>query len=611
MRIEFKAYGGTGALIARSWVVLAALNTCDMSVGDPNQPGGVNHAMIYRLDFDDKNALPGTNNDYQYLENTVADYQKLHERNLGFLAPLKLDLCKEEAFKLKAIRSKAYPDEGTFSLSTIYLRNQHINEITSLLTAAFTSDPHSPEKDKELERSNLDGNYGDLAVNSFINERIIQLQPDNAYAASGIYNDLQAEIDKAIVIYAGSMDGGTANTNIDKDIHSLLLHLQKCNIPIDHNRPFRMYALRSTPYSKFKLDPKTTTKADYKITKSILDDKFEMASGVIDRISEQNQRAAATPNTQEIDQFSYYYLNPGIKYWLDGLFLGCSNTLDETMDKALKDGQFHPSHLVEFALAEQAMDAIAGRLPVDNRPHLYAYNDGGSNATMVTLKSFFGHIKVHYQLKHATYFCSMFNGNEFQLDHYIYAYLLTLITIRGQMIQDFENCQGGPSKEYIAHLFNVGSLGVKCSPDLPLVAPFVANELKAFLKESKFIVDALVNIMQYSQFGLANPVEFGSKLLANLYDTDFREKPNNRTSALSIIQDAANHFQIVEEAAQATTFLQLDMMHEFVFKANKPKNLKQEKFYMNYVTGDQAQRGKMIAHTMIERMFEIYLVQMS
>ena len=611
MRIEFKAYGGTGMLAARAWVVLAALNACDKAILDPEQPGGADHAVIYRMDFDDTPPLPGQNNDYRYLADTVHSYRKLHDRNLGFLAPMQLELCDDPNHTLKAVRAKAYPNEGTFSLSSIYLTGQHIPEIKNMLTAAFTSDPTSPDNDKELERSNRDGNYGDLAVNSFINERMIEMQPDNAYSASGIYNALQAEIKDAVVIYAGSMDGGTANTNIDKDIRSLLLHMQKNGIPVDHNRPFRLYALRSTPYSAFRIDNQSASETDIKITKAILDDKFEMASGVIDRIADQNRRARNNADLNNIDEYSYYYLDAATRYWLDGLFLGCSETLDETMDRAKKDGQFHPTHLVELALAQQAMDAVANRLPDENLPHLYAYNDGGSPSTLVTLNSFFGHIKVHYRLKHCTYYASDFNGGEFSLDRYIYAFLLTLVTIKGQMIHDFETCQDGPSKDYIAHLFCTGgAFSVHWSKDVTLIAPYVAAELKTFLADCKFIVDALMNAIEYSQFGLTNPVKLGGYILRHLYDTDFKGKPIPDPKSLSIRSDENGNYEVVEEAADATEFEILDDLHNFQFKASKPKDLKSERFYSNQVSGDENARGRQLANTMIERVFEIYLVTM-
>ena len=220
---------------------------------------------------------------------------------------------------------------------------------------------------KELERSNRDGNYGDLAVNSFINERIIT---ENAYAQSGIYNDLQTAISsnkESVVFYAGSTDGGTANTNIDKDIQSLLNTFNAANVD---RAKYKLYALRTTPYSKFEQTENDTedNAVDRAITERILKNKFQMAKGVLERIDKQNQDPAR-PN--------YYDCDDGAPFWLDGLFFGCSNTLDVTAHKIRKDNQFHPSHFVELGLAKEAMDAIAGRLPAANGEHLYVYNDGG------------------------------------------------------------------------------------------------------------------------------------------------------------------------------------------------------------------------------------------
>ena len=143
MRIEFKAYGGTGELIGRSFIVLMALNTCNILRDDSNE------CVIYRLDFDDNDPKGDINNDYKYLSDIVEDYRALHERNLGFLAPVSI---KMDNHSLKTIRAMVYPNESVYSLRSIYIDNtndaQKQEQIESFLTGIFTSNPNDAQQNK-------------------------------------------------------------------------------------------------------------------------------------------------------------------------------------------------------------------------------------------------------------------------------------------------------------------------------------------------------------------------------------------------------------------------------------------------------------------------------
>lgn len=597
MRIEFKAYGGTGMLIARAWVVLAALNACNR--GPDNQ----DHAVIYRMDLEDAAAIMKPKSDYAYLENIIADYQQLHKRGLSFLAPLKIELSKDLNHTLRAIRDRAYPDRGTPSLSSLYVKGEHLEQIKNMLTAGFTSDPRYGTG--ELERANNDGFYGDFAVGSFISQRMAGTQERNVYAASGIYNNLLSEIRGAAVFYAGAMESGTANIYMNHDIVSLLQYLQKNGVSTDRGRSFRLYALRPMPYSTFKADGGVTG-TDGEVHHKILAERFDRTSSTLECIMEQNQYAASHPTTETIYDYSYFYDGVTPKYWVDGLFLGAGETLDETADAALGAGQFHPSHLVEFALAEQAMDAIDNRLPEHQGQHLYAYEDGGdrSNLTQVTLKTFFGHVNIRYTLKYVTSHVENSTTMSVRLDRYIYAYLLTLITVKEQLIEDFQKCQVRAVKRYISHLFNVGNVVVRAAEELPQIAPHVVKELEGFVKESRFIVDALVDVMQYSRFPQTDGVSFGSPLLHLLYGTDSSDNASGNAGEVLSIDEK---HRIVAVKPGTAHFEVLDTIHEFEFRSSNPKTLKQERFYMGLI-GDDAEKGRKVAHSLIERLFEIYLV---
>ena len=72
-RIEFKAYGGTGALVGRSFITLLALNAADLARPETKN----DQCFIYQLDYDDKNAGAGQKNDGTQLNAVIHAYQKL------------------------------------------------------------------------------------------------------------------------------------------------------------------------------------------------------------------------------------------------------------------------------------------------------------------------------------------------------------------------------------------------------------------------------------------------------------------------------------------------------------------------------------------------------
>lgn len=599
MRIEFKAYGGTGELIGRSFVVLMALNACNISKDESNE------CVIYRLDFDDNDPKGDINNDYKYLSDIVLDYKALYERKLGFLAPIAL---KMDNHSLKAIRAMVYPNESTYSLRSIYINNtndaQKQEQIESFLTGIFTSDPNDPQQTKELERSNRDGNYGDLAVNSFINERIIT---ENAYAQSGIYNDLQTAITagaNSIVFYAGSTDGGTANTNIDKDIQSLLNTF--ANVA---RTDYRLYSLRTTPYSKFEQTENDTADnaVDRAITERILKNKFQMAKGVLERIDKQNHDPARP---------HYYDFEDGKDYWLDGLFFGCSNTLDVTAHKIRKDNQFHPSHLVELGLAKQAMDAIAGRLPAANGEHLYVYNDGGGRidgqtVETVTPEKFFEDATISYKPK----ICAWSSKDTHKLSTFFRAFLLTLVTIQSGLIPDLQECKetGRTNRMYLRHLFctKVSLFGdITTAPNMPDLCGFMADDLIKFVKQCKFIVMAFSNVMEVSTFNVGSPVKFAESEIKYLYDTDLEGNPIEGTRLTILKDEATNRFSIAPCTDGNPKFPCLASFPTCRFKSQESggQQLLQKEQITKKITGDPPSKGIQLANNMITRIFEWYLI---
>lgn len=585
-RIEFKAYGGTGTLVGRCFLTLLALNAGDLATAEHKD----DKCVIYQLDYDDIVPVGGANSDGAYFSNIIESYRKLHERGLKFLAPIAVE---KHPLTLKSVRTKAYgKDEKKYSLESLFCSDRNRNEIRELLSSAFTTNPQSTTE--EIERSNRDGCYGDLAVNGFISERLIV---DQSFMAQKAYNDLETNLQDAIVFYAGSTDGGTANTMIDKDIESMLTYLQDRGKDIGHGRQFHVYGLRTTPYSKFKLQGSET---DVKITKDILQDKFAMSRGVFQNIQRQNNAAS----NEDVHDYSYYYLNKGQRYWLDGLFVASSEKLDLTASEARKDNQFHPSHLVEFALAAQAMDAIANRLPnvSENTAHLYAYNDGADEKAgdIVQLNAFFGTAQVKYEFEILT--ANNIEGS-IPLSKYIRAILLTLVTIKGQMIYDFANYQQEGAK-YITDIFN-GAHG-----DEDSVCPIVAEELKQFLEEVKFIVMALVEVMDFSKFEKSSrTVQFAEDALRYLYDRDNFNNAVATPAGASLSINTDNNFQI--QLISTPTFSVVDEMSSIRFSAGNifgGGKLKNEKAYLNKLQGTTTeQSARNIANNMIRRLFEVYL----
>lgn len=587
-RIEFKAYGGTGTLIGRSFVTLLALNACNVATDDCKN----DVCVIYQMDYDDVSPRGNSTNDARYFRSCIENYQKLNKRGLKFLAPIRLERSNNE---LKSVRKRAYGAKETeYSLKSLFCRGPHNQEIYELLASAFTTDKGSMAK--EIERSNRDGCYGDLAVNGFISERLIAT---NAFAEEGIYNDLAGYLNDAIVFYAGSTDGGTANTMIDKDIRSLLHYLEDSGKSIDHGRTFRIYGLRTTPYSKFELNG---DKHDIEITESILRDKFEMSKGVFDNILHQNNEA----RNDSIEEYSYFRLDNNQKYWLDGLFVAGSETLDITSKKAMKDNQFHPSHLTELALAMQAMDCIAYRVqPQDGVPCIYGFNDGGGgdDNKNVTLQSFFGYANVNYvfDIYDATYV-----DGAISFDKYVRAFILTLVTIKGQMISDFRD-DAGASVKYISDIFH------KCHGDEDLVCPHVANELEAFLDESKFIIMTLMDVMEYSKYKHTDsPVQLMEQAVKYLYDKDIFGNAVEIPAGNGLsIEDGMDGVTRDIEISTNPYFSVLDGMHKIKYHQGgflgSNQTLKSEELYLNLQGANYEESAVNIANNMIQRTFETYL----
>ena len=592
-RIEFKAYGGTGTLVGRCFLALLALNACDVAKDECKN----DRCVIYRLDYDDQPPVGNMPNDATYFKKCIDDYIKLHNRGLHFLAPI---MVEPSTIKLGDIRDCGYPDESIFSLKSLFCGKDRKDEIEELLSAAFTSG--TPES--ELELSNKYGCYGDLAVNGFISERLIDT---DAFAKKGEYTDVCNNPQDAIIFYAGSTDGGTANTMIDKDIRSLLHALVKSGKSVERDRVFKLYGLRTTPYSKFELQGNP---ADVAIVSSILRDKFEMSKGVLENILSQN----ALAKNDSIETYSYYDLNDGeTKYWLDGLFLAGSETLDVTAWEALKDNQFHPTHFTEFALAMQAMDAIANRLPQLGQgvPCVYGYNDGGSHQTgPVTLQTFFQNSNVEYDYTVFTNDGITANG-AVGLDKYVRAFILTLVSIKGQMISDFRNFNNAPPL-YMEHIFN------KAPGAMPGVCPLIADELERFLDEAKFIVMTMYDSMQYSKYGATvSPIRLMEEEIRYLYREDTLKNQITIPGGcgLSLNDDSTPPGWRVVELQANPYFSELDGMHEIHYTPAHGilaahNQLRHERLYLNIGGTSDADSAYKIANNMIQRLFETYLAQM-
>lgn len=581
-RIEFKAYGGTGSLVGRSFVSLLAMNAANLATTEHKD----DKCVVYILDYDDqKNANRFTDGDY--LETVISSYEKLYSRGLKFIAPIKLE---KSSLQLKTVRSNAYGASAVeYSLEELFCGGANGNQIKELLKSAFTSDPLSAQKTAELERSNANGCYGDLAVNGFISERLIAKK---AFQNSGAYKDLQNHAD-SVVIYAGSTDGGTANTMIDKDIESLINYLKSQNQPTDHSRQFKLYGLRTIPYSKFELQGDDT---DVAITRDILRDKFEMSKGVFENIESQNN---------DVNMPSYYYMDSQRDYWLDGLFVAASSVLDVTATEAMKDGQCHPAHIVEFALAEQAMDAIANRLPTTDGtvPHLYAYNDGADETAgdPITLNGFFDKVMVDYEYR---YYKMSGPTAKVPLAKYIRALLLTLVTIKSDMIEDFDQFNSGLRRQYVVDVFH-GARGAET-----VHCPLIANELRNFLEEAKFIVMNLVEIMDCSKFNKnSDTVHFVESAIRYVYDSDFFGRPiiPNGSASVYVAQSGTDYK--IELGVKGPSVLSNFHALPFEHGGLGAKKLKKLDIFINSHASTDAECARNVANNMIQRLFEVYIAR--
>lgn len=355
--IWLRAYGGTGGLMARAFVNLLLLSP----LADQDKT-----IVIQLMDYDE---LPPANvsigNNLSILSDLVTCYSALHDLGLSGLAsnPIRL-----ESGQLKGIRERAYGFSPVDAMDFDF-------SLSSLFGPTNSSILRSCLKSSQINDSNKNGAYGDLARNAIIAKPM---------EASGAFEPTYREFDhnNTIVMYLGSTDGGVGNTLLDPDLNSLCNYIASNAWPTDKSRAYRIYSFRTIPYKKFNPnnpDPEKAANA-----RRILDEMVPQSTGVIDNLDTRSDYVRTANITN------------GISYKLDALFLAGYAVNDRsqfddtnapgTNDKANPDSQTHRSHVVELISALMMIDCLNGDIyiPADARKLIYGYDVvPGPNSNMI------------------------------------------------------------------------------------------------------------------------------------------------------------------------------------------------------------------------------------
>ncbi len=344
-KVKVRAYGGTGALLARTFV--------DLLIVNPIRDAKVD---IDLLDLD-QSAQQGQNggsqNDFQDVLNAVNAYKALHELGLQFIA---IPMVSDPRKPLQDIRKRALgiaeDEESTFDYS---VKSVFDTTAQTLMLSCMTLNQYVAQ--------NADGCHADLSRNAMI-AYAMQTSPEGFARAHG--QKLEAD---DIVIYMGSTDGGTANTFIDPDLKALI----KRNVEHAGDREkFRVYSVRTLPYKRIPV-PIGNAEAEARN-----EDLVAKSVGVLRNIE---AKPGYVATYQEDESGGYELINTD--YLLDALAFVGTNTTDASNleDTNVKQGdyqpadQHHKSHTTELVAALTMIDPLFQKLGNPSKSAYYIYKD--------------------------------------------------------------------------------------------------------------------------------------------------------------------------------------------------------------------------------------------
>lgn len=339
-KVKVRAYGGTGSLLARSFVNLLVVN-----------PIPCERVDIDLLDLDQSSQQGqngGSQNDFQDVLKAVEAYKALHNLGLRFIAK---PVISDPRKPLKDIRSRALGiEDGDYSVQSVFQPTSQ-----TLMLSCMTI--------KQFKAQNADGCHADLSRNAMI-AYAMQTSPEGF--AQEHAQKLEAD---DTVIYMGSTDGGTANTFIDPDLEALI---EKNAVNDGDREKFRVYSVRTLPYKRIPV-PDGNAEAEARN-----EDLVAKSVGVLRNIKEKTNYVAT------------YQAGPGnnieranTNYLLDALMFVGTNTTDASklQDTNCRVGDFktadqhHKSHTTEFVAALTMIDSLFKKLQRPTKAGYYIYKD--------------------------------------------------------------------------------------------------------------------------------------------------------------------------------------------------------------------------------------------
>ncbi|MBE5860645.1 MAG: hypothetical protein E7301_11070 [Butyrivibrio sp.] len=489
MDAHIRAYGGTGSLIARCFVLSLMVNPLVTPID----------VYIYRMDLDDGKSAEGTNTDYDYLEKCVNAYNNLNQMGCRAFCSSSLSLDKRKdgtvSRSLKQVRELAYTlDSETaenfdYSIKDTFIGGEPDGSRALLLSALELS---------QLTKQNKDGAYGDLSRNAFLAHPIRR----------GFKQELKSlDLNDAgsTVIYCGSTDGGTANTLLDPELFELG---EIMNQPTaGHNA--QVYSVRTLPYKTHPTENATALE----IAKSMV----AQSSGVMKNILNSN---TAPYNT--------YYKRAAMggndPYILDGLVLvgynvpnaAAFDNTNEDQNKSHLDHQFHYSHAVEFASALSIVDILNGQVAAPaGQDSVFGYQVS-NNGNPVELDDFIKRIGVEGHWNDA-------DGNVFITTiakrMRTFAHLYAVVKLH--MINDFDYSQYSDTKsakKYVTAMNGYTRFPILTKPLDEDIMDSIYEKLKDFIENAGYFMDMMYDIQNETSYDGNASIGFFPKGLNDLVE---------------------------------------------------------------------------------------------
>lgn len=344
-KVKVRAYGGTGALLARTFVDLLIVNPIRDTKID-----------IDLLDLDqsaEQGQNGGSQNDFQDVLKAVNAYKALHDLGLQFIARPEVSDPKKP---LQDIRKRALGIADNVASTFDYsVKNVFDTTAQTLMLSCMTPNQYVAQ--------NADGCHADLSRNAMI-AYAMQTSPEGFAKAHGQKLDAGDT-----VIYMGSTDGGTANTFIDPDLKALIKRNVEHN---DDRKTFRVYSVRTLPYKRIPV-PEGNAEAEARnedlVAKSV--GVLRNIEGKSEYVAAYQENAAGNPELINTD------------YLLDALALVGTNTTDASQleDTNVTQGDFqtadqhHKSHTTELAAALAMIDPLFHDLKKPTKDAYYIYKD--------------------------------------------------------------------------------------------------------------------------------------------------------------------------------------------------------------------------------------------